>query len=233
MPVRVGKRSQSVKSQRAIHFHWNGKINMAFSDRDRKRILLVEDQEDDWEMLAYSLWEYRLICARDFNEGLRLARGRYFDFYILDNWLPDGNGVELCRLIREFDPHTPILFYSAVGYAHNIQEGLNAGAQGYLVKPVSSGELRQAVTQLISAAGEREFEARRAEVAAILEELTIRRMENAERIDKAKEKHQRSEKKAIRLKAEMAFLSAGGTRGDFARLWPSVFIEGALRHPVR
>ena len=206
---------------------------MAPSDRDRKRILLVEDQKDTWELLAYSLSEYLLICARDSREGLRLARRRYFDLYILDNWLPDGSGVKLCRLIRGFDPHTPILFYSAAGYAHDIQEALEAGAQGYLVKPVRFNELRQAIAQLISAAGERNFEARRAEVAAIIEGLTIRRMENAERREKAKEKRLRSEKKAIRLKAEMAFLSAGGTRGDFARLWPSVFIEGALRHPVR
>jgi len=206
---------------------------MAPSDRDRKRILLVDDQEDTWEMVAYGLSEYRIICARDYDEGLRLARRRYFDLYILDNWLPDGLGVKLCRLIREFDPHTPILFYSAVGYARNIRDGLNAGAQAYLVKPVGFDELRQAIRRLISAAGEREFEARRAEVTAILEGLTIRRMENAEQLLKAKEKYLRSEKKALRLKAEMAFLSAGGTRGEFARRWPSVFIEGALRHPVR
>src|SRR5262245_48280473 len=183
-------------SQRTIHFHWNRKIYMAPSDRDRKRILLVDDQEDTWEMVAYGLSEYRIICARDYDEGLRLARRRYFDLYILDNWLPDGLGVKLCRLIREFDPHTPILFYSAVGYACNIRDGLNAGAQAYLVKPVGFDELRQAIRRLISAAGEREFEARRAEVTAILEGLTIRRMENAEQLLKAKEKYLRSEKKA-------------------------------------
>ena len=202
---------------------------MALSDPARKRILLVEDHEDTWEMVAYSLSEYRLICARNFDEGLRLARQRYFDFYILDNWLPDGSGVELCRLIRKFDPHTPVLFYSAVGYSHDIMEGMRAGAQGYLVKPVSYYELRQTVTQLIIVASENDYEARRAEVAAILEELAIRRAENAERMEKAKENRLRSEKKALRLKAEMAFLRAGGTRGEFARRWPSVFIDGMLR----
>jgi DNA-binding response OmpR family regulator len=44
--------------------------------------------------------------------------------YILDCWSPDKSGVELCRAIREFDPHTPILFYSATAYAKDIQEGL-------------------------------------------------------------------------------------------------------------
>jgi two-component system, NarL family, response regulator DevR len=68
----------------------------------------------------------------------------------LDNWLPDGTGVELCRLIREFDPHNPILFYSAAGYARDIEDALSAGAQAYLVKPVSLDELKQAVAQLTS-----------------------------------------------------------------------------------
>jgi YesN/AraC family two-component response regulator len=107
---------------------------------------------------------------------------------------------------------------------------MRAGAQGYLVKPVSFCELRQAVTQLISVVGEKDFEARRAEIAAIREELAIRRMEYVEQIEKAREQNLRSAKKMLRLKAQMAFLRAGGSRGDFARQWPSVFIEEARGH---
>ena len=118
---------------------------------NRKRILLVEDYEDSRELATHTLIEYKLTCVRNFNEGLRLARRGGFDLYILDNWLPDKSGVELCRAIREFDPHTPILFYSAAAYSKDIQEGLRAGAQAYLVKPVIPDELRQAVAQLISA----------------------------------------------------------------------------------
>jgi DNA-binding response OmpR family regulator len=164
MSEQVEMRSQPVESQRTAHLHWKEKLKMATTDRDIKRILLVEDQEDNWEMVAFNLTEYALVYARDFDEGLRLARQRYFDLYILDNWLPDRSGVELCRLIREFDPHTPVLFYSAVGYARDIQSALHAGAQGYLVKPVSFDELQKAVRRLISAAGERDFEARRSEM---------------------------------------------------------------------
>ena len=205
-------------------------MNMATPNRDRKRILLVEDHIDDWELVELNLAEYIVICARDFKEGMRLAQQRYFDLYILDNWLPDRSGVDLCRLIREFDPHTPILFYSAAGFARDTVEAMRAGAQGYLVKPVRFGELRQAVTQLISGAGEKDFEARRAEIAAIREELAIRRLENDEHLEKARERHLRSAKKTLRLKAQMAFLRAGGSRGDFARQWLSVFIEEARGH---
>jgi DNA-binding response OmpR family regulator len=119
---------------------------------NRKSILLVEDHEDARELAAVTLEEYTLICASNFDEGLRSAQREDFDLYILDAWLPDKSGVELCRAIREFDTHTPILFYSAAAYAKDIQEGLCAGAQVYLSKPINPDELRQTVSQLISGA---------------------------------------------------------------------------------
>ena len=186
---------------------------------------MVEDHEDAWEIASLSLEEYMLIYARNFDEGLRLARRGYFDLYILDNWLPDGNGVELCRVIRQFDPHTPILFYSACAYSRDLQAAFSAGAQEYLAKPVRSEDLTQAVAQLTNVAPETALEARRAESAAILEELAIRQTENAERVERAKKKCLRAKEKALRLRAERAFLAAGGARGDFAREWPSVFLE--------
>jgi len=188
---------------------------------NQKRILLVEDYEDARDLAALTLTEYTLISAHDFREGLRLARRGYFDLYILDNWLPDRSGVELCRAIRDFDPHTPILFYSAAAYERDIEDALRAGAQDYVIKPVISDELRRAVSRLISAASENVFDARREEFAAIRKELAIQRMENAELREKAKEMRMRS----IRLKAQIAFLAAGGSRGDFAREWLSASLD--------
>jgi DNA-binding response OmpR family regulator len=126
----------------------SGAANMVLPNR--KRILLVEDYEDERDLAALTLAEYALVTARDFNDGLRLARRGGFDLYILDSWPPVKSGVELCRAIREFDPDTPILFYSAAAYAKDVQEGLLAGAQAYLVKPVIPDELRRTVAQLIS-----------------------------------------------------------------------------------
>jgi DNA-binding response OmpR family regulator len=186
---------------------------------------MVEDHEDAWEIAAFVLEDYTLCYARDFDEGLQLARRGYFDLYILDNWLPDGNGIELCRRIREFDPNTPVLFYSACAYPRDLQAAYSAGAQEYFVKPVSFADLTEAVSRLISTASEAAFEARRAEIGAILEELAIRNMENAAKLEKAKEKRLRAEEKALRAKAQIAFIAAGGTRGDFAREWLSVFSE--------
>jgi DNA-binding response OmpR family regulator len=208
---------------------------MANLIREKKRILMVDDHEDAREIAAFFLEEkYTLSYARDFNEGLRLAQRGYFDLYILDNWLPNGNGIELCRRIREFDPHTPVLFYSACAYARDLQAAYSAGAQEYFVKPVSFAELTAAVSRLISTASEAAFEARQAEFTAIKEELDGRRMKSVEMIEKSKQKFLRAEEKALRVKAQNAFLAAGGTRGDFAREWPSVLlaeVRGA-RKPI-
>src|SRR5262245_14327971 len=198
---------------------------MVNSNRERKRILLVEDQEDAQEIAAYNLGEHALSYARDFDEGLLAARREYFDLYILDSWLPDGSGIGLCLAIREFDPHTPILFCSAAACERDIEDALRAGAQDFIVTPVIPDELKQAVARLISVPPETAFEARRAESAAIREELAIRQTENVERIEGARKKYLYARVKAIRLRAEMAFLAAGGARGAFAREWLPVFLD--------
>ena len=195
-----------------------------------KRILLVEDNEDDSALVVISLKKYSLICAHDFDEGLRLAHQRYFDLYILDNWLPDGSGIGLCRAIREFDPYTPILFYSAAGFARDLNEAFRSGAQAYLIKPVNVFDLKDAVERLTAPMGSRETAAWKAEIAVIHEEIAAQHRENAARFESANEKRFRAEEKIMRLKAEKAFLEAGGTRGEFARRWPTVFIDEVRSH---
>jgi DNA-binding response OmpR family regulator len=198
---------------------------MANFNPDKKRILLVEDHEDSREIVALVLEKYNLTYAHNFDEGARMARRGYFDLYILDNWLPGGSGSELCRIIREFDPHTPILFYSAVAYAKKIEEGLRAGAQAYLVKPVSFDDLEQTVAKLTCLAGGRGPKAWRAEIDAIRDELAIQQTKITEHAKRSTARHLRALEKLMRLKAGKAFLDAGGTRGEFARRWPSVLKE--------
>ncbi len=218
MPTGLFKKKNAITPSERIK-------GMTNSNRERKHVLLVEDTEDTWQLVAHTLAECRLVYAHDFNEGLRLAQLQYFDLYILDNWLPDKSGVELCRAIRAFDPYTPILFYSACAYPRDKQAAFSAGAQAYLVKPVSFSELTQVVARLTSVPPEAAIEARRAELAAVREELAIRQTRNAERLKMAEEKYQRAKEKVLRKKARLAFLAAGGTRGEFKREWPSVLLK--------
>jgi len=78
----------------------------------------------------------------------RIARGR-FDLYLLDNWLPGGGIVELCRKIREADPSAPVVFYSGAGMDAEREEALAAGAQAYLVKAADVALLVETVRRLL------------------------------------------------------------------------------------
>ena len=78
---------------------------------------------------------YEAVIAASVSDALETARSGGLALCILDHWLTESNGIELCQQIRAFDSHTPIMFYSGAGYNTDIQMGLDAGAQAYLVKP--------------------------------------------------------------------------------------------------
>src|SRR5262245_50355471 len=145
-----------------------------------RRILLVEDDEDARDLVRLNLNGCLFKIARDFNEGIRFARQQYFDLYILDNLLPDGTGIELCKQIREFDPYTPVIFMSALAYDYDINEALSAGAQMYITKPTDYEDLQWAVLQLISVAHDNAFQARLAELAVVREELSLQYREKSQ-----------------------------------------------------
>ena len=114
-----------------------------------KRILCAEDDGDTRELLTFLLDEYELSFTDSIKDAMALLEAHHFDLYLLDNWLADGVGVDLCREIRVLTPHTPIIFASGVAQKDEIQKALNAGAQAYLVKPYFPEELQKIVKELI------------------------------------------------------------------------------------
>lgn len=116
-----------------------------------RRILYIEDHEDTRELVTLLLAQksYEVITGSTIQSGVVLAGAGNFDLYLLDSWLPDGSGLDLCQRIRQFDQTTPILFYSAAAYASDHDLALQCGAQGYLVKPSQPTELCDMVTRLI------------------------------------------------------------------------------------
>jgi DNA-binding response OmpR family regulator len=100
-------------------------------------------------MLAVLFSEYDFISAHNLKNACDLIAGRDFDLYILDNWLPDGTGIELCMKIRAANATVPIIFVSGVGYATDILEATNAGANKYLVKPCEPETIEKIVKELI------------------------------------------------------------------------------------
>jgi DNA-binding response OmpR family regulator len=114
-----------------------------------KSILCVEDNKDTCELLKIVLSEYEFVSASSLQEAHAFLKEREFDLYILDNWLPDGSGIEICKKIRAAHPEVPIVFVSGVGYQSDIQEASNAGANKYLVKPCEPEMIEKVVKELI------------------------------------------------------------------------------------
>jgi two-component system phosphate regulon response regulator PhoB len=116
----------------------------------RKRILYVEDDKDTQDMMNCLLGQYgyERVIAASVSDALATAKSGGFSLCILDHWLTTTNGIELCQQIRAFDPDTPIMFYSGAGYRADIQNGLDAGAQAYLVKP-DFDHLKETIDRLI------------------------------------------------------------------------------------
>ncbi|HYJ86692.1 MAG TPA: response regulator [Pyrinomonadaceae bacterium] len=103
----------------------------------RPRVLYVDDNEDSREMLGLLL-KMAFIEAKSVGtaaEALSSIQAERFDLYLLDSTLPDLDGFELCRRVRDLDAHTPILFFSGAAYETDKQKGLDAGANAYVSKP--------------------------------------------------------------------------------------------------
>lgn len=107
------------------------------------KILLVEDEVRIADTLKFGLSEfgYKVITAHDGNAGLELFRSGIFDLVILDINLPGINGIELCKLIREKDAHTPVVMLTAMSTIEDKVLGYDAGADDYIIKPFEFKEL--------------------------------------------------------------------------------------------
>lgn len=115
-------------------------------------LLLVEDNEDILANL-YAFLEplgYELDCARNGRTGLTMAIDQHFDCIVLDIMLPGIDGISLCRELR--DKHhklTPIIMLTARDAVADRVQGLEAGADDYLVKPFALKELEARIRALL------------------------------------------------------------------------------------
>ena len=114
------------------------------------RVLCVEDDEDTRDMLKMMLGysDFEAAVAPDADAALGLMGRERFSLYILDGGLRNVKGLSLCEQIRDADARTPIVIFSGNGYASDIEAGMLAGANAYLVKPDSS-ELIPTIRRLL------------------------------------------------------------------------------------
>ena len=119
------------------------------------RVLIVEDDARLAELLARSLREaaYAVDVAEDGERGKYLAAVNSYDAIILDVGLPRLSGVDVCRDLRARGSRVPVLMLTARDAVSDRIDGLDAGADDYLVKPFDVGELRARLRALLRRSG--------------------------------------------------------------------------------
>ena len=115
------------------------------------RILLVEDDPQIADYIASGLGEegFTVDLAENGRDGLFLATDSQFDLVVLDRMLPGMDGLALLKALRAAEVATPVILLSALGSTDDRIAGLTAGADDYLTKPFSFGELLARVHALL------------------------------------------------------------------------------------
>lgn len=113
------------------------------NDTSKRRVLLIEDEEDLVMGMkdAFVFEGYEVDSAGTGEDGIVKAAQNHPDLIILDLMLPGMNGFQVCEQIRRRDTAVPILILSARSQEVDIIRGLDAGADDYVTKPFSIGEL--------------------------------------------------------------------------------------------
>jgi two-component system OmpR family response regulator len=114
------------------------------------KLLLVEDDEEAADYLRRALIEagHGVDHAASGREGLLLAASEPYDVIVLDRMLPEMDGVSILRTLRAARMRTPVLLLTALDGIDDRVEGLDAGADDYLVKPFAFVELMARVNAL-------------------------------------------------------------------------------------
>jgi two-component system response regulator MprA len=123
------------------------------------RVLIVDDDRSLREALrrALTLGGYETVSAATGQEALSQVADASPDALVLDVGLPDLDGLEVCRRLRQAGNRVPVLMLTARDAIEDRIDGLDAGADDYLVKPFDVGELKARLRALLRRGGSEEL----------------------------------------------------------------------------
>jgi two-component system alkaline phosphatase synthesis response regulator PhoP len=122
------------------------------------KILIAEDERDIRELVTFSLkglGGFEVVQAANGAEAVERARVESPDLILMDVRMPKMTGYEACKKLKEFDNtrNIPVIFLSAKGQESEIQQGLAAGAEEYILKPFAPDELVNQVRGVLKRLG--------------------------------------------------------------------------------
>ena len=121
------------------------------------KILIAEDEPDIRELVAFTLrfGGYEVVAASNGEEALNAAGREFPDLILMDVRMPRMTGYDACRMMKANEKlkDIPVVFLSAKGQDAEIQSGLEAGAEEYLLKPFSPDQLTKRVRAILAKFG--------------------------------------------------------------------------------
>ena len=130
------------------------------------KILIVEDERDIRDLVAFSLQfgGFQVVQASNGAEAVVRAQAELPDLILMDVRMPRMTGYEACKMLKTLPAvrDIPVVFLSAKGQESEIQTGLEAGAEEYILKPFAPDELAKQVQVVLERVAARRTAVRRA-----------------------------------------------------------------------
>lgn len=125
-------------------------LRMMAGNGNMKLILVAEDEDSNYELLKNVLSKrYRLIRARNGIEAVTMNEDEKPDLILMDIRMPDMNGLDATRIIKEVNGCTPIIALSAYAFDSNISEAMAAGCDEFMAKPLQIEELTNMIAKYL------------------------------------------------------------------------------------
>ena len=121
------------------------------------KIVIAEDEPDIRELIAFTLRfaGHEVIAGANGEEGYNLTKKEHPDLSMFDVRMPKMTGYDACKKIKA-DPeiaHIPVIFLSAKGQENEIEQGMEAGAEEYLLKPFAPDQLTERIKTILAKYG--------------------------------------------------------------------------------
>jgi CheY-like chemotaxis protein len=115
----------------------------------KKKILIAEDVDSNFLLVKIMLRNYDLTRAVNGIEAVDLAKNGQFDLILMDVMMPDMDGIEATKKIREFNTEIPIVALTAVAFEDDKIRCMDAGCNFFLVKPIKMNDLHETLEKFL------------------------------------------------------------------------------------
>lgn len=144
MDISITTTSRNTQMMRTLRISDRG------PDQQMKTVLVCEDEESNFELVRIVLQKrYRLLHAHNGIEAVTLNEDEHPDIILMDIRMPEMNGLDATRIIKEVNHDTPIIALSAYAFEENIKEAKAAGCDDFLPKPFRVEELIETIERYI------------------------------------------------------------------------------------